>query len=276
MKKNRIAILYDILGIVFTGIIFLIPLYILIIPPFKNVKEGSIPTLNLPTSYHIIENYMEVLKTQNGLILTAFKNSFIITIFSVVGIILVSSMAAYVMQRRTNRFSRFWDFIILTGLMVPPSVVTTIWLFQFLHIFKTKFSMVLIMIALMIPFAVIVYKGFMKTIPREIDEAAIIDGCGGLRLFFQIIFPLLRPVNITVIIVTAIAVYSDFVNALNFLPGLENRTVQLTLFNFMGMYSNKWNLLFADVVLITLPPIIFFIFLNRKIISGMVAGSIKG
>jgi raffinose/stachyose/melibiose transport system permease protein len=116
----------------------------------------------------------------------------------------------------------------------------------------------------------------VAAIPRELDEAAMIDGCSGLRLFFRVIFPLLRPVTITVIITTSVTVFNDFVNPLYFLPGDENATVQVTLYNFQSQYSTQWNLLFMDVALITIPPLLVFIFFNRKIVSGLTAGAVKG
>ncbi len=104
----------------------------------------------------------------------------------------------------------------------------------------------------------------------------MIDGCTGLNLFFKVIFPLLRPVIITVIITTSVAIFNDFVNPLYFLPGDANATVQLTLYNFMSQFNTDYNLLFTDIVLITIPPLILYIFFNRKIVSGMTAGAVKG
>lgn len=277
MDKNRKIrlIIYDILGVLLTSVIFLIPFYFLVNSSFKSVKEAYRMELNLPSSFHIIENFKEVLQVQNGIVIRAFLNSLIITIFSVLGLVIVCSMAGFVIQRRKNRLSGLWNFMILLGLIVPPAIVPTIWVLNALNIFGSLPSMILLEIAFFFPFSTLMYKGFMTTIPKEIDEAAILDGCGGLRLFFQIIFPLLKPVNITIIVLTAVFVYGDFMNPLYFLPGPRNATVQLTLFYFMGQYASEWNLLFADVVLVTIPPLILFLFLNRQIIAGMIAGSLK-
>jgi raffinose/stachyose/melibiose transport system permease protein len=116
----------------------------------------------------------------------------------------------------------------------------------------------------------------MSTIPKEIDEAAIVDGCGSFRLFFQIIMPLLKPVTSTIIVLSAVGIFNDFTNPLYFLPGAKNVTVQLSLYNFTGMYQTSWNLLFADIILISLPPLILFLFFNKKIVAGMTAGAVKG
>ncbi|MBW7460638.1 ABC transporter permease subunit, partial [Paenibacillus sepulcri] len=131
-------------------------------------------------------------------------------------------------------------------------------------------------VALHFPFSAILYKAFVATLPKEIDESAFIDGCGGIRLFFHIIFPLLKPVTSTVVVLTSINVFNDFVNPLYFFPGADNATVQLTLYNFTSRFTSSWNLLFADIVLISIPPLILFIFFNKKIVAGMTAGAVKG
>lgn len=276
MKKSRKMIIFEVLGIILTGVIFLIPFYFLVITSFKDAKEASWMNLSLPSSYHIIENYKAVLEVQGGVIIRALLNSFSITILSVIGTIIVCSMAGYVMQRRKNKFSGLWNFMILFGLIAPPAIVPTIWVLQVLHIFGTFTSMILLEIAFTFSFSTLIYKGFITTIPREIDEAAIIDGCGRIRLFFQIIFPLLKPVNITLLVLISVGVYSDFMNPLYFLPGGNNITIQLVLVYFIGRYTNLINLLFAAIVLITIPPLILYIFFNKQIIAGMTTGSLKG
>src|SRR4029453_6019186 len=104
------------------------------------------------------------------------------------------------------------------------------------------------------------FRAFIATIPKELDEAAVIDGAGPVRLFFQVIFPLLRSVAITVILVQSVAVFNDFTNPLYFLPGDQNATVQLTLYNFQGQYGTQYNLLFMNILLVTVPPLIMFLF----------------
>ncbi|PKP59106.1 ABC transporter [Candidatus Atribacteria bacterium HGW-Atribacteria-1] len=275
MKKNIKVIIAYILSIILTGLIFIVPFYFAVINSFKSQGEAMLLQVSLPTSYHIIENYKEVIRANNGIIVRAFLNSSILVIFSVIGGVIVSSMAGFVLQRRKHKFVGLWNFIILFGLIVPVALVPTIWLLQILDIYKTFLSMILIEITLTMPFSVLLYKGFMKTIPREIDEAAILDGCGQLRLFFQVIFPLLKPITITVIVLNLLTIYNDFMNPLYFFPGAKNVTVQVTLYNYIGEYYNQWNLLFANVILISIPPLILFIFLNKKIVSGMVAGGVK-
>ena len=137
-------------------------------------------------------------------------------------------------------------------------------------------GLILVEVAFGLSFCILLFRAFIATIPEELDEAAIIDGAGPLRLFFRVIFPLLRSVAVTVIVVQSVFVFNDFANPLYFLPGDENATVQLTLFNFQSQYSTQYNLLFMDILLITIPPLIMFMFFNRQIVAGMTAGGVKG
>jgi raffinose/stachyose/melibiose transport system permease protein len=185
-------------------------------------------------------------------------------------------MVGFVIQRRPGKIATVANILVLSGLIIPPAIVPTIWVLQSLGLFKHLSGLILVEVAFGLSFSVLLFRAFVAAIPRELDEAAIIDGASGLRLFFSVIFPLLRPVIITVILVQSVAIFNDFVNPLYFLPGDENATVQLTLYNFMSQFSTQYNLLFMNIVLVTVPPLIMFIFFNRKIVSGMTAGAVKG
>jgi raffinose/stachyose/melibiose transport system permease protein len=150
------------------------------------------------------------------------------------------------------------------------------WLMKQLSLFKTLQGMVLFQVAFGLSFSILLFRAFIATIPRELDEAATIDGAGPLRTFFLVIFPLLKSVTVTVIVVQSVNVFNDFVHPLYFLSGDENATVQLTLFNFQAEYVTSYNLLFADILLITIPPLIMFMFFNRKIVEGLTSGAVKG
>jgi raffinose/stachyose/melibiose transport system permease protein len=165
---------------------------------------------------------------------------------------------------------------VLAGLMIPPAIVPTIWVLQLLGLFKTLSGMVLIQVAYGLGFTVLLFRSFIATIPRDLDEAAIIDGAKPFQIFFRVILPLLKPVTVTVIVVQSIAIFNDFTNPLYYLPGRENVTVQLTLYNFQGQFQTQFNLLFMNILLVTIPPLIVFIFFNRQIVAGMTAGAVKG
>src|SRR3989304_818297 len=187
-----------------------------------------------------------------------------------------SALVAFVMQRRRDRMASIVSSIMLAGLIIPPAVVPTIFLLQWIGLYKTLLGLVMVEVAFTMPFAILIFRAFMASIPSEIDEAAIMDGASPWRLFFSIILPLLRPAIITVIVVSSVGIYNDFVGPLYFLPGSQNVTVQLTMYSFISQLSSQWNLLFANVVVITIPPLIMFMFFQRQIVSGMTAGAIKG
>ena len=257
-------------------VVFLVPFAFIVLTAGKDQAEAALLDFTWPTEWHLWDNLNEVLTARDGIVVTSLKNSFILTIASVALIVFVSSMVAFVHQRRKDRVSSLVSVLVLAGLIIPPAVVPTIFVLQALGLFKTLIGLILIHLAFAMPFAVIVLRAFVGTIPREIDEAAIVDGASPMTLFFRVIFPLIRPAVITVIVVNAVLIYNDFVYALYFLPGDENATVQLTLFNFQSQFLTQWNLLFMNVVLITIPPLIMFILFSRKIVSGLAAGAVKG
>lgn len=274
-RKKRLYLIGDIAGIIVAFIIFIIPFLFMLTNSLKERKDANLLSLALPAAFRW-ENFAEVFQANNYQIVTAFKNSIILVIGSVILLIITGSMCGYVMQRRNDRLTGAVNALVMTGLMVPAAILPTIWTLQRLHLYKTMTGMILIEVALNLPFTIMLYRGFMSSIPLELEEAGYIDGCSRWKLFTTIIFPLLKPVTSTVIVLKAVTVFNDFTNPLYFLPGAENATVQLTLYNFMGQFESSYNLLFADVILITIPMLILFIFFNKRIVDGMVAGAVKG
>ena len=257
-------------------VIFLVPFAFVLLTASKTAQQASRLNFDLPTEWVLFQNIAEVLQTRDYVVLRAFINSTTLTVFSVTIMVVLAAMTGYVLQRKKSRWNPVINFFVLAGLIVPPAVVPTIWVLQGLGLFKTMPGMILIEVTFGLSFCVLLFRAFVSSIPRELDEAAIVDGAGPLRLFFQVILPLLRPVMITVIVVQAVNVFNDFTGPLYFLPGNEGVTVQLTLFNFQSQTLNQWNLLFADILLITIPPLIMYIFFNRQIVAGMTSGAVKG
>ncbi|TMR11520.1 carbohydrate ABC transporter permease [Nonomuraea turkmeniaca] len=256
--------------------IFLVPFSFMLLTAVKDRVQSADLDFAWPTSWPVVQNFVEVIEARDYVLLRAYVNSTILTVVSVALLVIFGAMAAFVLQRRAGKIGKMADFLVLSGLIIPPAIVPTIWLLQGLGLFKTLPGLILVEVAFNLSYAVLLFRAFIAAIPRELDEAAMIDGCSGLRLFFRVIFPLLRPVTITVILTSSVAVFNDFVNPLYFLPGDENATVQVTLYNFQSQYNTQWNLLFMDIVLITIPPLLLFVFFNRKIVAGMTAGAIKG
>ncbi|MFD0670707.1 carbohydrate ABC transporter permease [Cohnella sp. GCM10027633] len=273
-RANNLAI--ESFAILCSLVLFGVPLYFVLVNAMKSPQEASLMNMKWPTSVQLWANIKEVVQVRDYMLLRAFWNSSVLTVLSIAGLILVCSMAAFVMQRRNDKLTPWLSFFVLSGLIIPPAIVPTIWVLQEISLFKTMTGIVLVEIALSLPFCILLYRGFMGAIPREIDEAAVVDGYGGFRLFFTIIFPLLKPVTATVIVTSSVSIFNDFTNPLYFFPGADNATVQLTLYNFMSQFVSQWNLLFTDILLITIPPLLLFLFFNKKIVAGMTAGSVKG
>jgi len=266
----------EVVALALATVVFVIPFAFMFLTAAKDQTEAARLDFSLPTEWRLLENIGEVLEAQNGIVVVALWNSLLLTVGSVSIVVILSAMVGFVLQRRRDRIGTAITALMLAGLIIPPALVPTIYVLQWLNLFNTLPGLILVMVTQQMPFSVIVIRAFVSAIPRELDEAAIIDGASPLRLFFGVIFPLLRPALITVIVVGSVIIYNDFVNPLYFTPGRDSTTVQLTLFNFQSQFNTRWNLLFTDVLLITIPPLIMFMFFQRQIVSGMTTGSVKG
>jgi raffinose/stachyose/melibiose transport system permease protein len=264
------------LGILVSGIVFVVPFLFILVTAIKTKQEASLLQFTWPGQFEFIQNIIDVVETQDYMLLTAYFNSTVITVVAVCLLVIFAAMVGFVLQRRKSAATGFINFVVLFGLIMPPSVVPTIWVLQELGLFKTLTGMILIEVAYGLPFSVLLFRAFVSTIPRELDEAAIIDGAGPLGVFFRVVLPLLRPVIVTVVVVQSVAIFNDFTNPLYYLPGNENATVQVTLYNFQSLYDTSYNLLFMNILLITIPPLVIFLFFNRQIVAGMTAGAVKG
>jgi len=263
-------------AIVVFAVVFLVPFAFILITAVKTQQDAALLNFTWPTQWQFLQNLQEVIQARDYILIIAFINSAILTVTSVTFVVVLSAMAAFVIQRRKSRLTTAINLVILSGLIIPPAVVPTIWVLQKLSLFKTMPGLIMVEIAYAMAFCLLLFQAFIRTIPRDLDEAALIDGAGSLSLFFRVVFPLLRPIIITVVVIQSVFIYNDFVHPLYFLPGEENATVQLTLFNFSSQYTNAYNLLFMDIMLVTIPPLIMFMIFQRQIVSGMTAGSVKG
>jgi raffinose/stachyose/melibiose transport system permease protein len=273
---KRASVIGGIAAIAATFVVFVIPFIFIVMMAFKDRQQSALRDFSWPNGFHLWDNVVQVVQTRNWMMVTAFINSTLITVASVTLLIVFAAMVGFVLARRKTRFNGLIEFLILAGLMIPPAVVPTIWLLQGLKLFGTLHGMVLIQVAYNLPFSIILYRAFIATIPRELDEAAVIDGARPLDVFFRVILPLLWPVTVTNIVVQSVGIFNDFTNPLYYLPGNQNATVQLTLYNFQSQFNTAYNLLFTNILLITIPPLIVFMFFNRQIVAGMTAGAVKG
>lgn len=277
MTRVRIrAWIVGVIAILVSVVVFLVPFAFVVLQASKSPDEASNLAFTWPKEWQFLPNLIAVLQSGDGLIWRAFLNSFVLTVGSVALMVILSAMAGYILARKRSKWGPVVNFFVLAGLIVPPAVVPTIWVLQGVGLYKTMPGMILIETTFGLSFCILLFRAFFNTVPKELDEAAVLDGAGRVRLFFQVILPLLRPVIVTVIVVQSVFVFNDFAGPLYFLPGADNATVQTTLYTFSGQNLSFYNLLFMDILLITIPPLVAYIFFNRQIVAGMTSGAIKG
>ena len=276
MKTKQRAWVIGIIAIIVSVLVFLVPFSFVIIQAAKSPTEASDFSYALPSKWQFVENLVETLAASDGILVRGLINSAILTVGSVTLMVIISAMAGYVLARKNSRLSPVVNFFVLAGLIVPPAVVPTIWVMQRLQLYGTMFGMILIEATFGLSFCILLFRAFVSNIPRELDEAAVLDGAGPIRLFAQVVLPLLRPAIVTVIVVQSVFIFNDFALPLYILPGAKNVTSQLALFTFYGQSLSFYNLLFMAIFLITIPPLIGFIFFNRQIIGGLTDGAVKG
>lgn len=254
------------------SVTFLLPFWMVIINSLKSEKEAALFSLGLPNAFHFV-NYINVFKEANILraMLNGFYLAFVIGLLS----LLLSSMAAFAISRIRNKVTEIAYYLFISGIILPGATIPTFFLLNKMKLINTYTGIILVLLAHTMPIAVFLYSGLMKTVPRELDEAGIIDGCGRLKLFFNIIFPILKPATITIIIFNFMGVWNDVSTQLYF-ANADKWTMPMMVYRFQGMYSSKWNLIFADLVLTSIPVIVVYSIGQKYMVSGMTSGAVKG
>ncbi|MFD2115590.1 carbohydrate ABC transporter permease [Paenibacillus yanchengensis] len=255
------------------SLIIIIPLVMVFLGSVKSPAEAAQMNLQLPTSWNF-SNYAEVFVKGN--MLRGFINSTIITLFSVITILIMASMATYIIARRNVWWTNLLYFLCVVGLIAPPSMIPTIKVMRSLHIYGEYYGLVLYYTALLIPFAIFIMTGFMKGVPRELDEAATVDGAGASRTFFTIVLPLLQPSLATTAVFLFMFVWNDFYIPMFLINDSSMYTIPFSIFYFVSQYGSQWHYIFADLIMAALPVLLLYVFLQRYIIEGMTAGSVKG
>ena len=255
------------------GLLIAIPISIVVLGSFKTSAETLVPNLNLPERW-MWSNYVYVY--EKGKIGRALLNSVFLTTVVVLICLIISALCAFVLSRRKNRYTKAADMLFKMGMIAPMSVIPTLLLMQKLHLSGTYLSAILLYTAINLPWAVFIYSNFMRALPRTLEEAAIIDGCGPFRLFMNIVFPLLKNVTVTNIVVIAMGVWNDFMIPIYFFTSSSKWTLPMSVYNFYGLYFRDWNYVFADLIITSLPMVLLYLFAQKYIVSGLMAGSVKG
>ncbi|WP_339319779.1 carbohydrate ABC transporter permease [Paenibacillus sp. FSL R10-2734] len=274
-KKNKLINLGLELLMVLIGILMLVPAYIAIVNAFKPAQETGLNPFAFPTSFYL-KNYLEVFQTID--MWAIFKNSFIITAATLILMVVTSSMAAFTIQRKANRWTGAIYLLFLAGMMIPPQTlyIPMIKLLKTLGLMQSFGGLLLFYIGLYMPFCIFLFTGFMKSVPRELDESATMDGCGTIRMYWQIVFPLLKPATSTVIIFVSMWTWNDFINPFIFLGAQKGETITLAFYAFISQYNTSWNHAFAGMIITSLPAMLLFMLMQKQFISGITTGAVKG
>ena len=255
------------------SLVLITPLILILINSFKTSAAAAEMNLAFPEVFEF-SNYLTVI--EKGKLDISFINSLIYSVFSVALCTLTSSMVAYVLSRNRSKANRLIYFILVLGITMPINFIALMKVMQVLQIVNTRVGIILLYTAIQTPFNVFLIYSFVGKIPRDIDEAATIDGCSPTRLFFSIVFPLLKPVLVTVMVLTFLNTWNEYVLPLYYLGNSTHWPMTLAVYNFFGMYFKDWNLVCADIVLTSLPVIIVYLLGQKYIVSGMTAGAVKG
>jgi raffinose/stachyose/melibiose transport system permease protein len=265
MPANVLAIL--------VSLVMFVPIYLLFVNSLKDEIQARVMGVEPPTSIHL-ENYLTVI--EQGKLGIAFANSMLYATGATIIVVILSTAAAFVLSRNRSPRNRFLYIFITLGLAMPINYVTLTKVMQATTLINTVAGIIILYAATKIPFGVFLTYAFIETIPKEIDEAAIIDGCDPLTLFSKVIFPLLTPAWVTTAILSFLDFWSEFILPLYFLQSSAKWPMTLAVYNFFGMFESRWNLVSADIVLTILPVIAVYLMGQRYIISGMTTGAVKG
>lgn len=257
------------------SLVFLAPFYFLIVNSVKPFSEIMSDSASWPKVFQWV-NYANAWKVTR--FPEAFMNSFVITVVGVALLGLFSCMGAYRMVRSNTLFNRLFLLALVAAMVVPfqSIMMPLIRIISELGLMNTKTGLIITYLGLSAPMAIFLLHGFIKSIPLEIEEAATVDGSTKIGVFFRIVLPMMKPMLMTVIVLNTLSIWNDYLLPSLILQKPELRTIPLATFAFFGEYTKQWDLALPALVLGILPIIIFFLFLQRYIVEGIAAGSVKG
>lgn len=279
MNKKRIPKLSEYVFegfMIFIAIIYIYPIYLMLINSLKPFGEVVTDVISLPTKLEF-ENYQYVIdKMDYGRL---FMNNMFITTTGIIGIVIFSSIAAYIMDRRKTKYTAFANLVIITPMLIPfqTIMITLLKVMNVINLTDSTWGLGIQYWGFGIPMATFIYYNFMQTIPKELDESAKIDGASTLKTFVSVIFPLLKSVTATVVVLDIMWIWNDFLLPLLMVNNSpKTKTLVLSAYTFVGQFNTQWHYAMTAMVLAVLPSIIFFILLQRHVVEGVVAGAVKG
>jgi len=257
--------------------VFFFPLYLALVNVFKPSAEVVSTPLALPLA-PTLDNLIGVLTRPDGMFWYGLLNSLQLTSASMIITTLLAAMTAHYLVRSDALWGRILLGIMLCGLMIPPAVIIVplTKILTGVGLMSTVPGMILVNVGYYLPFAVFVFMGFVRSIPRDLEEAAAIDGAGKFRTFWQVVFPLLKPASASVLIFLGVWVWNDFLTPLLILgPGAGN-TITVGIYRAIGTYQRDYGSVFALMFLATVPVLIFYLFFQKHFVTGLTGGATKG
>ncbi len=274
LKKHNRHTLYHIIMIIWCFIV-LFPIYVLIINSFKTRLSIYINPFGLPSKFNI-SNYTTIFKDSSFLIY--FKNSFIVVILSLLLMIICSSLAAYALAFWRKKQARFLFFFLIAGMMLPIKIasIRILEIMKFLNLLNTIWSLIPIYVAMGIPIGIFVLTEFIREIPLELTQAAIMDGAPRFKIFTLIIAPLIKPALSTVAIYNLVPYWNDLWFPLIFISDEKSKTLLLGVTRLFGQYQTDWSKVLAVLTLSAIPVLALYLSMSRQFIEGVTAGAVKG
>lgn len=258
------------------GLLFLSPFYFVGINSLKTLGEILVDAASLPNEF-IFSNYSDVWEILN--VPRIFLNSLMITSLSAAGLVIISSMTAYRLVRRPTWFNRILFVVYLSAMIIPfqSVMLQLVRVTSLIEIRGTLYGIIICYLGFGISLSVFLFHGFIKSIPLEIEEAAIVDGSTPYGLFWRIVFPLLKPIIVTVVILNTLWIWNDYLLPVLIIGANKDlTTIPLAITRFFGQYTKQWDLALAGLTISVTPVILLFLFLQKHIVEGITAGSIKG
>jgi raffinose/stachyose/melibiose transport system permease protein len=251
-----------------------VPFWLVIATAAKTQAEALNPNLSPPGDWRLFDNFAQVFS--DGRMVAGFFGSLLVMVPAVVGVLILGSMAAWILGRRGGRLTAAIYALGISGIVLPPAVVTIVLLLRQLGLAGTALGMIGVYMGMYLSTVIFFVTGFVRTIPHELEEAARVDGAGPVRTFIRVILPLLRPVLATATILICLYIWNDVFYAL-FVIGGRIDTLPLNLYQVAsaGLYLQNWHLIFAYIILMSLPLLITFVVGQRRIISGITSGAVK-
>lgn len=274
MKGNRWFRTGRWLALAAVFLLYVTPFLLVLLNSFKSTKEFIQNPLALPVQLHW-SNFVDASIKMN--FLHAFINSFIITVVSVLLITVFSAMTAYSFVRHHWKINQYLFYLMIASMIIPfqAIMIPLVKIYGSLGLMNNKWALIYMYLGFGSSLAVFIYHGFIKSIPKELEEAAMIDGCSRFQAFFKIVFPLLKPTTMTIAILDILWIWNDYLLPSLVLITPAQRTLPLSTFYFFGTYTVNYGLLMAGLLLSILPLIVVFVFMQKYIIKGIMQGSIK-